>query len=100
MELEKNPVSSASLPVIFNIGLPGISLCTTPKRFFSSVRSQRSRPKMETRVPGEARGYSSQLIVFSSVDLPQPFGPKQRDLLTRFNKQVDVVQYDPFPAYH
>ena len=56
VELEKKPVRTASRPVVLRVGLPGRSAETTPRRFLSSVRSQRSRPKMLTRVPSLGEG--------------------------------------------
>ncbi len=56
VELEKNPESTASIPVAALVCRTSGSAETTPSRFFNSVRSQRSRPKMRTRVSGFTSG--------------------------------------------
>ena len=40
-----------------------------------------------------ALGSSSRLIVRSSVDLPEPDGPEDDDVLARVHGQVDAVQH-------
>ncbi len=54
--LEKNPVNTASRPVVCSVAFPGSSAETTPNRFFNSVKSHRPRPKMLTFISGCTSG--------------------------------------------
>ncbi len=57
VEAEKKPAITASRPVVTAVRSPGNSrAATTPKCLRNWVRSQRSRPKMRTTIPGRTMG--------------------------------------------
>ena len=101
MLLEKKPVRTASRPVVWRVGLPGSSEETTPRRFLSSVRSQRSRPKMLTFVSGLTIAGDGVALAGDGLDeggFAAAVGAEDGDVLAGVDGEVDVVEDDVVAA--
>ena len=99
VELEKKPVRTASRPVVWRVGLPGSSGETTPRRFLSSVRSQRSRPKMLTlRFRSWDDGVALAGDGLDEGGFAAAVGAEDGDVLAGVDGEVDVVEDDVVAA--
>ena len=92
VELEKNPVITASRPSVCSVRSLGKSAATTPRRLRSSKTSQRSRPKMRERRCRHGDGIALAGHGLDERGFAAAVGAEDGDVLAAGDSQGNIVK--------